>query len=217
MAPGLELLHMLLSVHMWGGVSQSFQAVSPSSERRMTSEPFVSHMLSRLWHAPVHNPGSRGSLPSVRDVMHVRKKSWLPLHFKSLLLVRVWESYQAASLCLVGERRWGNPPIPRAYPEPQPFSESCACVLSCFSHIQLCAILLDCSLPGSSVHGILQKNTGVGCHFLLQGIFPTQVSNLCLLHLPELAGRFFTTSAHNWILKICASQSQSDTRFTTWP
>ena len=27
------------------------------------------------------------------------------------------------------------------------------------------------------------KNTGVDCHFLLQGIFPTQGSNLCLLHL----------------------------------
>ena len=27
------------------------------------------------------------------------------------------------------------------------------------------------------------KNTGVGCHFLLQGIFPTQGSNLYLLHL----------------------------------
>ena len=26
------------------------------------------------------------------------------------------------------------------------------------------------------------KNTGVGCHFLLQGIFPTQGSNLRLLH-----------------------------------
>jgi len=26
------------------------------------------------------------------------------------------------------------------------------------------------------------KNTGVRCHFLLQGIFPTQGSNLCLLH-----------------------------------
>ena len=26
------------------------------------------------------------------------------------------------------------------------------------------------------------KNTGVGCHFLLQGIFPTQESNACLLH-----------------------------------
>ena len=42
------------------------------------------------------------------------------------------------------------------------------------------------SLPGSSVQGIFPgKNTGVGCHFLLQGIFPTQGSNtsvLCLLH-----------------------------------
>ena len=27
------------------------------------------------------------------------------------------------------------------------------------------------------------KNTRVGCHFLLQGIFPTQRSNLCFLHL----------------------------------
>ena len=27
------------------------------------------------------------------------------------------------------------------------------------------------------------KNTGVGCHFFLQGIFPTQGSNLSLLHL----------------------------------
>ena len=27
------------------------------------------------------------------------------------------------------------------------------------------------------------KNTGVGCHFLLQGIFPTQGWNLCLLQL----------------------------------
>ena len=26
------------------------------------------------------------------------------------------------------------------------------------------------------------KNTGVGCHFLLQGIFLTQGSNPCLLH-----------------------------------
>ena len=27
------------------------------------------------------------------------------------------------------------------------------------------------------------KDTGVGCHFLLQGIFPTQGQNPCLLHL----------------------------------
>ena len=29
------------------------------------------------------------------------------------------------------------------------------------------------------------KNTGMGCHFLLQGIFPTQGLNLCLLHWQE--------------------------------
>ena len=30
------------------------------------------------------------------------------------------------------------------------------------------------------------KNTGVGCHFLLQGIFPTQGSNLGLLHCRQI-------------------------------
>ena len=45
---------------------------------------------------------------------------------------------------------------------------------------------MDCSTPGSSVYGIFPvKNPRVGCHFLLQGIFPTQGLNphlLCLLH-----------------------------------
>ena len=37
---------------------------------------------------------------------------------------------------------------------------------------------MDCSPPGSSVHGDTSgKNTGVGCHSLLQEIFPTQGSN----------------------------------------
>ena len=41
---------------------------------------------------------------------------------------------------------------------------------------------LDCIPPGSSVHGILQIKAGVGCHSLLQGIFPTQGSSPHLLH-----------------------------------
>ena len=41
---------------------------------------------------------------------------------------------------------------------------------------------MDCGLPGSSVHGISQDRVGMGWHFLLQGIFLTQGSNLCLLH-----------------------------------
>ena len=35
------------------------------------------------------------------------------------------------------------------------------------------------------------KNTGVGCHVLLQGIFPTQGSNLCLLGLLHWQAGFF--------------------------
>ena len=46
---------------------------------------------------------------------------------------------------------------------------------------QSCPAVCDsmvCSLPGSSVHGIFpDKSTRGGCHFLLQGIFPTQGSN----------------------------------------
>ena len=30
------------------------------------------------------------------------------------------------------------------------------------------------------------KNTGVGCHSLLQGIFPAQGSNSCLLHFRQI-------------------------------
>ena len=42
---------------------------------------------------------------------------------------------------------------------------------------------MDYSPPDSSALGILQQeNTGVGCHFLFQGIFPTQESKLHLLH-----------------------------------
>ena len=52
---------------------------------------------------------------------------------------------------------------------------------------------MDCSPPGSSVHGDSPgKNTGVGCFLLLQGIFLTQGLNSCLM-FPALAGRFLTT------------------------
>ena len=39
----------------------------------------------------------------------------------------------------------------------------------------------------------LGKNTGVSCHFLLQGIFLTQGIELASSASPVLAGRFFTT------------------------
>ena len=67
-------------------------------------------------------------------------------------------------------------------------------MLSCFSRVRLCDPT-DCNPPGFSVHGdSSDKNTGVGCHALLQGIFQTQGSNPPLT-IPTLAGGLFTTSA----------------------
>ena len=50
--------------------------------------------------------------------------------------------------------------------------------------LQLSRLLCPWDSPG--------KNTGVGCHTLLHGIFLIQGPNPCLLCLPELAGGFFT-------------------------
>ena len=56
----------------------------------------------------------------------------------------------------------------------------CVCMFSL--SFQLCSPV-DCSMPGSSVHGIFQaSHTVVGFHFLFQGIFLTQGSNSCLLY-----------------------------------
>ena len=58
---------------------------------------------------------------------------------------------------------------------------------------QSCLILcnpIDCSLPGSSVlEDSPGENTGVDCHFLLQGIFPTQGSNPGLPHCRQMLYR----------------------------
>ena len=58
--------------------------------------------------------------------------------------------------------------------------------LCCMLVTRSCLTLCDpmaCSPPGSSVHGnSAGKNTGVGCHALLQGILPTLGSNPGLSH-----------------------------------
>ena len=58
---------------------------------------------------------------------------------------------------------------------------------------QLCLTLcdpMDRIPPGSSVHGDSPgRNAGVGCHALLQGIFPTQGSNPGLLHCRRILYR----------------------------
>ena len=59
---------------------------------------------------------------------------------------------------------------------------------------------VNCGPPGSSVHGDSPgKDTGVGCHALLQGIFPTQGANPGLPH-------------HRWILCHLSHQG----KFLVW-
>ena len=70
---------------------------------------------------------------------------------------------------------------------PLPISIVCSIARSCPTLFDP----TDCSLPGSSTRNCSGKNIWADCHFLLQGIFPTQGLNqhfLCLLHwLADLA------------------------------
>ena len=93
-------------------------------------------------------------------------------------------------------------------------------VAQSLSHVQnVICNLMECSPPGSSVHvDSPGKNTGVGCHSLLQRIFPTQGLNphlLSLLHwqadsLPaEPLGK---PQDLDWMPKLCTKIPRQGTR-----
>ena len=77
-------------------------------------------------------------------------------------------------LCLFHWQASFSPLAPPGKPFQDPESES----VSCFSRVGLCEPL-DCSPPGSSVHGILQAPFS-------RVIFPTQESNPGLLHCRQI-------------------------------
>ena len=71
-------------------------------------------------------------------------------------------------------------------PDSLPLSHQCIHSWS-LSHVLLFCDPMDCSPPGSTVHrDSPDKNTGVDCHALLQGIFPTQELNPSLLHCRQI-------------------------------
>ena len=73
---------------------------------------------------------------------------------------------------------------------------------------------VDCSLPGSSVHGILQARIlEWGCHALLQGIFPTQGSNPGLLH----CSRMLYCPSHQGSPRILEWGAYPLSRGSSWP
>ena len=75
-------------------------------------------------------------------------------------------------------------------PEPRQSNHALGCCDFACVCARVCSVVSDSSWPCElRPPGILcpwnfpGKNTGVGCHFLLQGIFRAQGSNLCLLRL----------------------------------
>ena len=50
---------------------------------------------------------------------------------------------------------------------------NCSCYAQSLSHVQISATPWAIALQAPMSQNSPGKNTGVGCHFLLQGIFPT--------------------------------------------
>ena len=69
---------------------------------------------------------------------------------------------------------------------------------------------MDYSLPGSSCPWDFPgKSTGVGCHFLLQGIFPTQGSNPGLPHCRQTLYPLSHQGSPRWLDSITNSMDMS--------
>lgn len=60
-----------------------------------------------------------------------------------------------------------------------------ACLHAC-SVLSNCCDPMDCGQQASLSGNFLSKNTGVDCHFFLQGIFLSQGLNTCVLHFRQI-------------------------------
>ena len=82
----------------------------------------------------------------------------------------------------------------------------CVCVCAHAKSLRWLCDLVKCSPPGSSVHAIfLGKNTGVGCHFLLQGNLPDPGIKPMSPVSPELIAD--SLPCPTWEAPICVSYS----------
>ena len=139
-------------------------------------EPHWDSLLAQWWGLgaltagvqTVSTPGWRTKIPQASGVAKTKTK-----HQKPILNLQVVQKEQRDGSDL---KAWFASPCLGGW-------ECCA---ACVSAAQSCPTLcypVDCSPPGSSVHGDSPgKNTGVGSHSLLQGIFLTWGSNPGLPH-----------------------------------
>ena len=81
----------------------------------------------------------------------------------------------------------------------------CECKLSCFSCIWLFETLWTVAHQALQSMGFSRQDTGVGCHFLLHGIFLTQGANLCLGHCRQIFYHWAIGEA--WYKYVCRYNS----------
>ena len=125
----------------------------PRSQSPVLS-PLSSHIL--LWVAVLWLPASYPFLPA-------------PLANKKPSITAVYCSISNSG----PSHWWGHPAWPHLH----------ACVLSRFHRVWLLVTLWTVAHQAPLSLDSPGKNTGVGCHVLLQGIFPNQGSNLHVLWL----------------------------------
>ena len=124
----------------------------------------------------------------VKKILERRKKwNWEASVLERLYICGHIYMYRASSIVMAGSQ-W----------EKAPERYHVLCVVT-----QLCLTLcspMSYSAPGYSVHGDSPgKNTGVGCHFLPQGIFPTQGSNPGLPHCRQILYQLSHKGSHGGV------------------
>ena len=143
-----------------GGRRQMDRHLAAHDERTQTSFPHLHHPCTL--HTQAHTPPHADTLQTQHGPLHAETHTDIPSH----TLHAPHPSQCCPARASTGYR-------------------ACVRAKSLQSCLTLCNAM-DCSLPGSSVHGILQARILEWVyHALLQGIFPTQGPNLrllCLLH-----------------------------------
>ena len=143
------------------------------------SAPFIQWLLTATriftWPLQPSMGGSLISFPLHHVSPYLTLAPWAPVSWLCCSSSEVMHSFQPQGLCTCGSSF-----LPARV-------SHCLVNSCCYLVTKSCPPVcdsMDCSPPGfSAPWDSSGKNTGVDCHFLLQGIFPTQGSNLSLLHL----------------------------------
>ena len=120
--------------------------------------------------------------------------------------VKVLYHLSCGYLCYIISSSWYSFPMiqPKVWSKSDSGTYMIVLCAQLLSHVWLFVTPMDCSPPGSSVHGDSPgKNTGLGCHAFLQGIFLAQESNRGLLHCKQILYQLSCQgSPHMWLLTV---------------